>query len=62
MKNDMLDKTKSRASTIGELFRFLGKRKMWWLMPMVVMLLLIGALLILASVSSTFAPFIYTLF
>ena len=62
MKNDIIDKTKTRAGTIGELFRFMRKRRMWWLMPMIVMLLLVGVLLILASMSSTFAPFIYTLF
>lgn len=58
----MLDKTKSRAGIIGELFKFLKKRKLWWLMPMITMLLIVGALLILATVSSSFAPFIYTLF
>ncbi len=58
----MLDKTKSRAGIISELFKFLKKRKLWWLMPMITMLLIVGALLILATVSSTFAPFIYTLF
>lgn len=46
---------------IGELFSFLWKRKMWWLMPMIVMLILFGALLIFAQ-GSAIAPFIYTLF
>lgn len=58
----MLDKTKSRAGIISELFGFLWKRKMWWLMPLVVMLLIVGALLILATVSPAIAPFVYTLF
>jgi hypothetical protein len=58
----MLEKSKARAGIIGELFKFLKKRKLWWLMPMIVMLLIVGVLLILATVSSTFAPFIYTLF
>jgi hypothetical protein len=58
----MLDKTKSRASVVGELFGFLKKRKMWWLIPLVAMLLVAGLLLILATVSPAFAPFIYTLF
>ncbi len=58
----MLNTTKSRAGVVKELFGFLWKRKMWWLIPMIVMLLLFGALIILASASPAFAPFIYTLF
>lgn len=58
----MLDKTKSRVGVVGELFGFLKKRKMWWLIPLVAMLLVAGLLLILATVSPAFAPFIYTLF
>ena len=58
----MLDKTKSRAGVVGELFSVLKKRKMWWLIPLVAMLLVAGALLILATVAPAFAPFIYTLF
>jgi hypothetical protein len=58
----MLEKTKSRASVVGELFGFLKKRKMWWLIPLIAMLLVVGLLLILATVSPAFAPFIYTLF
>lgn len=58
----MLSKTKSRVGIVGELFGFLMKRKMWWLIPLVAMLLVAGLLLILATVSPAFAPFIYTLF
>lgn len=58
----MLNKTKSRVSVVGELFSFLKKRKTWWLIPLVAMLLVVGLLLILATVSPAFAPFIYTLF
>ncbi|HRQ39013.1 MAG TPA: DUF5989 family protein [Chloroflexota bacterium] len=58
----MLESTKSRAGVLRELFGFLWKRKMWWLIPMIVVLLVFGALLILASASPAFAPFIYTLF
>ena len=47
--------------TAGELLRFLWERKLWWMIPMVVVLVLCGALLILAQ-SSAIAPFIYTLF
>jgi hypothetical protein len=45
----------------GEIIRFLWARKLWWLIPMVSVLLLLGLLLIFAS-SSGIAPFIYTLF
>lgn len=48
-------------SVSGELLRFLWERKLWWLIPMVTMLLLFGLLLIFAS-SSGVGPFIYTLF
>ena len=58
----MIDSSKSRAGVIRELFGFLWKRKMWWLFPMIAMLLIFGLLLILASASPAFAPFIYTLF
>ena len=58
----MFERAKSRASVISELFRFLWKRKLWWLVPMVAMLMIVGALLILAAASPALAPFIYTLF
>ena len=45
----------------GELVAFLWTARLWWMIPMVVMLLLLGALLLFAQ-SSAVAPFIYTLF
>jgi hypothetical protein len=45
----------------GELWAFLRTRKKFWLLPIVVMTLVFGALLLLAQ-SSAIAPFIYTLF
>jgi hypothetical protein len=45
----------------GEVLVFLWQRKLWWLIPMVVVLLLFGLLLIFATTSGV-APFIYTLF
>lgn len=47
--------------TVGELFRFLWARRLWWLVPMVVMLLLFAVLIVLGSVAGV-GPFIYTLF
>ncbi len=44
-----------------ELFRFLGKRKKFWLLPVILLMLCVGFLLLFAQ-SSVLAPFIYTLF
>jgi hypothetical protein len=51
----------SNVGVVGELLTFLWKRKLWWLIPMVAVLLLFGLLLIFASASGV-GPFIYTLF
>ncbi|MBI3735600.1 hypothetical protein HY256_03695 [Candidatus Sumerlaeota bacterium] len=47
-------------SIVAEFLLFLRENKKWWLIPMVVMILLLGALIFLGS--SPVAPFIYTLF
>ena len=51
----------TNTGVVGEIIQFLWARKLWWLIPMVTVLLLFGLLLIFAS-SSGVAPFIYTLF
>ena len=43
-----------------ELVRFLRQHKKLWLLPIIIMLLLLGALIVLSG--SAVAPFIYTLF
>ncbi|HEV8145561.1 MAG TPA: DUF5989 family protein [Bryobacteraceae bacterium] len=48
-------------TTLVHLYRFVGKRKKYWLLPIMLVLLLLGALLMLAQ-GSVLAPFIYTLF
>ena len=58
----MLKNTKNRFGILGELFRFLWKRKMYWLFPMVALLVVFGLLLVFAASNSAVAPFIYTLF
>lgn len=50
----------SRFSVLGELFTFLWKRKLYWLIPMMVVLALFILLIILGSNPAT-APFIYPL-
>ncbi|MCB0625344.1 MAG: hypothetical protein KDC43_15840, partial [Saprospiraceae bacterium] len=44
-----------------DLWQFLAERKKWWLVPLIMVLLLIGALLIFAE-GSAIGSFIYTLF
>jgi len=46
---------------IGTLWDFMKVRKKFWLAPILVMLLLLGALIVFTE-SSALAPFIYTLF
>lgn len=48
-------------SLVVELWAFLRVRKKWWLLPIIALLLLMGALLIFAQ-GSVLAPFIYTIF
>jgi len=46
---------------IAELVRFIRVRKKYWLVPVILMLVVFGALIVLAK-GSAVAPFIYTLF
>ena len=46
---------------LNDLWAFMRERKKYWLAPIVVVMLLLGALLIFAQ-GSVVAPFIYTLF
>jgi hypothetical protein len=52
---------KDKWSVFRELLSFLWKERAWWLIPLVVMLVGLGAVLFLAQ-GSALAPFIYTLF
>ena len=51
----------SKLAIIKEFWSFLRVRKKWWLAPIVIFMLLLGALLVFAN-SSALAPFIYSLF
>lgn len=44
-----------------ELWEFLRERKKFWLLPLILVMLAVGAMLIFAQ-GSALAPFIYTLF
>ncbi len=46
---------------IKEIFEFLIKKKRYWLIPVIIILLLFGLLLVLTE-GTAIAPFIYTLF
>ena len=48
-------------SAIKDLWAFLRVRKKLWLMPLILVMVVIGALLLVAQ-GSVLAPFIYTLF
>jgi hypothetical protein len=48
-------------SFIRELWDFLRARKKFWLLPILIVMALLGALIVLTQ-GSAIAPFIYTLF
>lgn len=48
------------GSFFGEIWSFLRENKKWWLLPLIAVLILVGALVVLSS--TAVAPFIYTLF
>lgn len=56
-----LHKAESRANTVGELMVFLWENRLWWVIPFVIMLLLVGILVVFAQTSPV-APFMYALF
>ncbi|MGB6279029.1 MAG: DUF5989 family protein [Syntrophobacteria bacterium] len=51
----------ANQSIISEFWEFLKFRKRYWLLPIVVVLLLLGALIVFTQTSAV-APFIYALF
>lgn len=51
----------SKLGILGELLQFFWERKLWWLMPMILTLMLLG-LLVVFTQGTAVAPFIYTLF
>lgn len=51
----------SKIYILKELWDFLRVRKKWWLAPILIVLVLLGALIVLTE-STAVAPFVYTLF
>lgn len=60
MMESFIQSVKNRLSTFGRLLSFLWSNKMWWMIPMIVVLVLFFVLLIAAQ-STPLGPFIYTL-
>lgn len=50
-----------KLSLAAEVWLFLRQNKKLWLLPIILVLLVLGALLVFAQ-SSALAPFIYTIF
>lgn len=50
----------ARMGIMGELFGFLWKRKLYWLIPMILTLFIFALLIILGNAGGI-APFVYTL-
>lgn len=50
-----------KLSVLKEFWKYLMSNKKWWITPIVLMLLLLGALIVFTQ-GSAVAPFIYTLF
>ena len=48
-------------SFLSEFWEFLRVRKKFWLLPILVMMVILGALIVLSQTSAV-APFIYALF
>jgi len=46
---------------LKEIWQFMRSRKKYWLLPVIILMLLLGALIVLAQ-GTAIAPFIYTLF
>ena len=56
-----IKRVSAKLGIMGELLSFFWERKLWWMIPMVAVLLLFG-LLIVFTQGTAVAPFVYTLF
>jgi hypothetical protein len=52
----------ARMGILGELLSFLWARKLYWIIPMIIVLLVFAVLIVLGATAGPAAPFIYTLF
>ena len=51
----------AKQSLVREFFLFIKHEKKWWLGPLILVLLIVGALVVFAG-TSPLAPFLYPLF
>lgn len=51
----------ARSSVVREMWAFMRARKKFWLLPIIIVMVLVGALIVFAQ-GSVLAPFIYTIF
>jgi len=51
----------AKHGLMQEMWAFMKVRKKWWLAPIIIVMILVGALLVFAQ-GSALAPFIYTIF
>jgi hypothetical protein len=58
---DFLNRLKLNSGVVGELFSFLWRRKLWWIIPIITIMLIFGFLIALGTATGL-GPLIYTLF
>jgi len=58
---EFIRKLKSKLGIVMDLTHFLWERKLWWLIPIILVIVMIGLVLVM-SAGTPIAPFIYTLF
>ncbi|HNQ24008.1 MAG TPA: DUF5989 family protein [Phycisphaerae bacterium] len=51
----------AKQSLVREFWLFIKHEKKWWLVPLILVLLIVGTVVVFAATSS-WAPFLYTLF
>lgn len=61
LKNQNKGFFKRQFSIVADLWSFMKVRKKWWLLPILLTLVIVGALVIFSH-SSALSPFIYALF
>jgi hypothetical protein len=57
----LLRRFADRVRIVGELARFLASRRLWWFVPLFLLLLIFTGLLVFAE-ATALGPFIYALF
>ncbi len=57
----LIKKMQDRFGIFGELLAFLWAAKLWWIIPMIFVLVILGFIVIFGH-GTGLAPFVYTLF